>query len=72
MYVCEFDSALTCSMDFLKSAVASAISKGPPFPYSFGEVVPVDDGSIWTLYNGVKRVSLHRHLPKVLTDWTRL
>ena len=48
-------------MDFLKSAVASAISKGPPFPYSFGEVVPLDDGSIWTLYNGVKRVSLHQH-----------
>ncbi len=48
-------------MDFLKSAVASAISKGPPFPYNFGEVVPVDDDSIWTLYNGVKRVSMYWH-----------
>lgn len=42
-------------MDFLKSAVASAISKGPPFPYTFGDRVEVDN-SIWTLYNGVKRV----------------
>ncbi|KAL3424429.1 hypothetical protein PVAG01_03710 [Phlyctema vagabunda] len=41
-------------MDFLKSAVASAISKGPPFPYTFGDRVDVDQ-SIWTLYNGVKR-----------------
>lgn len=42
-------------MDFLKSAVASAISKGPPFPYTFGDRVTLDQ-SIWTLYNGVKRV----------------
>lgn len=55
----EITFAPDLPMDFLKSAVASAISKGPPFPYSFGEVVPLDDGSIWTLYNGVKRVSLH-------------
>ncbi|RPB18799.1 ARM repeat-containing protein [Terfezia boudieri ATCC MYA-4762] len=41
-------------MDFLKSAVASAISKGPPFPYSFGERVDVDN-SIWALHNGTKR-----------------
>ncbi|KAF2491092.1 ARM repeat-containing protein [Lophium mytilinum] len=41
-------------MDFLKSAVASAISKGPPFPYSFGDRVDVDQ-SIWTLHNGTKR-----------------
>ncbi|KAI9811626.1 MAG: hypothetical protein M1827_005375 [Pycnora praestabilis] len=41
-------------MDFLKSAVASAISKGPPFPYTFGDRVDVDN-SIWTLYNGSKR-----------------
>ncbi|KAI9711080.1 MAG: hypothetical protein M1812_007274 [Candelaria pacifica] len=41
-------------MDFLKSAVASAISKGPPFPYSFGDRVDVDS-SIWTLHNGTKR-----------------
>jgi hypothetical protein len=44
-------------MDFLKSAVASAISKGPPFPYTFGDRVDVDN-SIWSLYNGTKRVSL--------------
>ncbi|KUI74200.1 putative inactive serine/threonine-protein kinase scy1 [Cytospora mali] len=41
-------------MDFLKSAVASAIAKGPAFPYSFGDIVDVDQ-SIWTLYNGTKR-----------------
>lgn len=43
-------------MEFFKSAVASAISKGPPFPYSFGDQVDVDT-SIFTLYNGTKRVS---------------
>jgi hypothetical protein len=43
-------------MDFLKSAVASAISKGPAFPYSFGERVDIDQ-SIWTLHNGTKRVT---------------
>ncbi|KAI9654739.1 MAG: hypothetical protein M1829_000875 [Trizodia sp. TS-e1964] len=41
-------------MEFLKSAVASAISKGPPFPYTFGERVDLD-GSIWSLFNGIKR-----------------
>ncbi|KAI9701574.1 MAG: hypothetical protein M1836_001630 [Candelina mexicana] len=41
-------------MDFLKSAVASAISKAPPFPYAFGDRVDVDS-SIWTLHNGTKR-----------------
>ena len=45
-------------MDFLKSAVASAISKGPAFPYSFGERVDIDQ-SIWTLHNGTKRVTAH-------------
>lgn len=44
-------------MDFLKSAVASAIAKGPAFPYSFGDIVDVDQ-SIWTLYNGTKRVRI--------------
>jgi len=43
-------------MDFLKSAVASAIAKGPAFPYSFGDKVDLDP-SIWTLYNGTRRVS---------------
>lgn len=43
-------------MNFLKSAVASAIAQGPPFPYTFGDKVDIDK-SIWTLYNGTKRVS---------------
>ncbi|RDA93678.1 hypothetical protein CP533_4909 [Ophiocordyceps camponoti-saundersi (nom. inval.)] len=43
-------------MDFLKSAVASAIAQGPPFPYSFGDKVDLDQ-SIWTLYNGTKRAN---------------
>jgi SCY1-like protein 1 len=43
-------------MNFLKSAVASAIATGPPFPYSFGDKVDIDQ-SIWTLSNGTKRVS---------------
>jgi hypothetical protein len=43
------------AMDFLKSAVASAIAKGLAFPYAFGDIVDVDQ-SIWTLYNGTKRV----------------
>lgn len=48
-------------MDFLRSAVSSAISKGPPFPYIFGDKVDVDN-SIWSLYNGTRKVpaSLHR------------
>ncbi|KAK5987185.1 putative inactive serine/threonine-protein kinase scy1 [Cladobotryum mycophilum] len=41
-------------MEFLKSAVASAMSQGPPFPYTFGDKVDVDE-SIWTLYNGTRR-----------------
>ncbi|POR31829.1 N-terminal kinase-like protein [Tolypocladium paradoxum] len=43
-------------MDFLKSAVASAMAQGPPFPYSFGDKVDVDE-SIWSLYNGTRRAS---------------
>ena len=35
--------------------MASAISKGPPFPYTFGEKIDLEQ-SIWTLYNGTKRV----------------
>ncbi|KAH6899923.1 armadillo-type protein [Thelonectria olida] len=41
-------------MNFLKSAVASAMAQGPPFPYNFGDIVDIDE-SIWTLYNGTKR-----------------
>ena len=42
-------------MDFLKSAVASAISKGSPIPYNFGDRLDLDQ-SLWTLQNGTKRV----------------
>lgn len=58
-------------MDFLKSAVASAIAKGSSFPYSLGD--RVDNGeSIWALHNATKRVrpdpSSFQHLPaSVLT-----
>ena len=44
-------------MEFLKSAVASAISKGPPFAYNIGDKVNIDH-SIWDLHNGTKRVSV--------------
>lgn len=48
-------------MDFLKSAVASAIAKGSSFPYSLGD--RVDNGeSIWTLHNATKRVCLPFYL----------
>ena len=42
-------------MEFLKSAVSSAMSKTPAFPYTFGDRVDVDD-RMWTLYNGIRRV----------------
>ena len=42
-------------MDFLKSAVASAISRASAFGYAFGDRVDVD-ASHWALYNGTKRV----------------
>ncbi|KAL2817861.1 armadillo-type protein [Aspergillus granulosus] len=41
-------------MDFLKSAVASAIAKGSSFPYSLGDRVDVAH-SIWTLHNATKK-----------------
>ena len=50
-----YTSCCLFSMEFFKSAVASAISKGPPFPYAFGDRVDVDT-SIWVLNNGTKRV----------------
>lgn len=46
-------------MDFLKSAVASAIAKGPPFPYTFADRVPLDH-SIWNLHNGTSRADSTR------------
>ncbi|GAO17148.1 hypothetical protein UVI_02026760 [Ustilaginoidea virens] len=42
-------------MDFLKNAVASAMASGPPFPYTFGDKIDIDE-SVFTLYNGTKRV----------------
>ncbi|KAF7719308.1 Protein kinase [Penicillium ucsense] len=41
-------------MDFLKSAVASAIAKGSSFPVSLGDRVDIGD-SIWALHNGTRR-----------------
>ena len=46
------------NMEFLKSAVAAVNNvKGPPFPYTFGDQVTLDQ-SIWKLFNGVKRVGM--------------
>ena len=45
------------SMDFLKSAVASAIAKGSALPYTIGD--RLDNGeSIWTMHNATKKVGL--------------
>lgn len=41
-------------MDFLKSAVASAIAKSSSFPYTIGDRVDLD-ASIWTLSNATKK-----------------
>ncbi|KAJ5297876.1 hypothetical protein N7508_008125 [Penicillium antarcticum] len=41
-------------MDFLKSAVASAIAKGTGQPFSLGDRVDIGD-SVWALHNGTKR-----------------
>ncbi|EPS37165.1 hypothetical protein H072_9244 [Dactylellina haptotyla CBS 200.50] len=41
-------------MEFLKSAVASAVSRGPAFGYSLGDRVDLSD-SIWALHNGTKK-----------------
>lgn len=42
-------------MDFLKSAVASALAGGPLGGYSVGERIDLDS-SIWSLTNATKRV----------------
>ena len=48
-------------MEFFKSAVAAVGSvKGPPFPYTFGDQLTLDQ-SIWKLYDGVKRVGMSLH-----------
>ena len=54
-------------MDFLKSAVASAIASGPPFPYTFGDRVDIDE-SIWTLNNGIKKVLSQRRASRRKAD----
>ncbi|KAJ5145490.1 uncharacterized protein N7515_000054 [Penicillium bovifimosum] len=41
-------------MDFLKSAIGSAIAKGGGLPFSLGDRVDVGD-SVWALHNGTKR-----------------
>ncbi|KAK5076208.1 Nuclear aminoacylation-dependent tRNA export pathway component [Lithohypha guttulata] len=41
-------------MDFLKSAVASAIAKSSSFPYTIGDRIDLD-ASIWTLSNATKK-----------------
>ncbi|TGZ83975.1 ARM repeat-containing protein [Ascodesmis nigricans] len=43
-------------MDFLKSTFASAISKGPPFPYTFRDSISVSTSppTIWTVHNGTQ------------------
>lgn len=43
-------------MDFLKSAVASAIAKGSSLPYTLGDQVENYE-SLWTLHNATKKVS---------------
>jgi len=55
-------------MDFLKSAVASAIAKGPPFPYTWGDRVDLDQ-SVWAMYNGTRRV---RRSPETVSFSTAL
>jgi SCY1-like protein 1 len=49
-------------MDFLKSAVASAIAKSSSFPYTIGDRIDNNE-SIWTLHNAIKKVwNLHTGL----------
>lgn len=44
-------------MDFLKSAVASAIAKSSSFPVTIGDRIDAGE-SIWTVHNGVKKVHI--------------
>lgn len=55
-------------MDFLKFAVASAISKSSNFPATIGDKVDVDP-SIWTLNNGTKRVTKTRLLDCIYAEF---
>ena len=54
-------------MDFLKSAVASAISKGPLGSYVIGEKVDFSD-TIWSLRVATKRVRCELSLRTALLD----
>lgn len=55
-------------MDFLKSAVASAIAKGPLAGYVVGGKVELEE-SIWTLNQATKRVGCClRREDRSLTD----
>lgn len=47
--------AARASMDFLKSAVASAIAKSSSFPYTIGDRIDNNE-SIWSLHNATKKV----------------
>jgi len=51
---CAFPSSSPV-MDFLKSAVVSAIAKTSSVPYSFDAKIDIDQ-SIWTLHNSTKKV----------------
>lgn len=54
-------------MDFLKSAVASAIAAGSSQPFTFEDKVDIDQSS-WTLHNGTKRVRAHADVNTIGTD----
>ena len=51
-------------MDFLKSAVVSAIQKSSAFPYIVGDRVDFEQ-SLWTLNNGTKRVRNYLSCPGI-------
>jgi SCY1-like protein 1 len=53
-------------MDFLKSAVASAIAKSSSFPVTIGDRIDIGD-SIWTVHNGIKKARRESQYDK---DWS--
>lgn len=65
----------TAAMDFLKSAIGSAIAKGGGLPFSLGDRVDIGD-SVWALHNGTKRVrwlfgsfSMRHELQRLTMSW---
>lgn len=54
-------------MDFLKSAVASAIAKSSSFPYTIGDRIDSNE-SIWNLFNGTKKVCTLTLRPDFISD----